>query len=816
MHAWCATTNIPWISDDTYVSLACEWEKSECVFQFWINREEQFYCELSECTQSTSGDNTVTGNCPKAKCSCMKDAYMCGREVDMSELVKNVKGPSEWYCENGKNCWYNEYSTLVSVFPDNIRLSCDVGECVNEQDILDTAPIEEKFSSYTETMIIAAIAVACILLYTITKYTASRQKKLFGTRIQLTDMDEGDDLASYSTTAEISLTFSDISYSVQGKSILSNLSGFVEPGQMLAVMGPSGAGKSSLLDILARKHKRGVASGNILLNGASPNMKQFRRLTGFVDQDDSLMGTLTVRETLTYAAMMRLPRNMPLQAKLKRVEEVIQELGISKIADSKIGMPGKRGISGGEKRRVSIGKELVTGPSLLFLDEPTSGLDAYNAGVVMDCLQRLAHESKRTIIVTIHQPRSNIYKMFDSLMLLSAGQLVYFGPTNSCSSYFRDLGFSIPADYNIADYLIDLTMKRPDDTDSTQHDTLTPFSNSQREQEEFDLLSESNHAHYLTDSFRSSELYENIKNRIGRSNPGGPFSVWVDPPGQDVSILSITQFYHELSLLSSRTFINMYRNPMLFFAHFAFSVVLAILLGSLFWQVDVDLSGVQNRLGVLFFMCALLGFAATSSLDMFNKERLLFMRERENGYYSAGAYFLAKVMFDIIPLRVIPPLVMGSICYYMIGLNPSLLIFAKFLLVLVLFNLAAAGLCLCFATGIKNLSIANLLASLTMLFSMLFGGFLLNKDHIPPVLSWLQHLSFFNYGYEALIVNELKDITLRDKSIADIQIPGPIILARFGFNGQAFWANVNRLLFFILFTLSISFMFLKHFVKEQR
>jgi ABC-type multidrug transport system permease subunit len=166
---------------------------------------------------------------------------------------------------------------------------------------------------------------------------------------------------------------------------------------------------------------------------------------------------------------------------------------------------------------------------------------------------------------------------------------------------------------------------------------------------------------------------------------------------------------------------------MLFFAHFAFSVVLAILLGSLFWQVDVDLSGVQNRLGVLFFMCALLGFAATSSLDMFNKERLLFMRERENGYYSAGTYFLAKVMFDIIPLRVIPPLVMGSICYYMIGLNPSLLIFAKFLLVLVLFNLAAAGLCLCFATGIKNLSIANLLASLAMLFSMLFGGFLLNK-----------------------------------------------------------------------------------------
>ena len=158
--------------------------------------------------------------------------------------------------------------------------------------------------------------------------------------------------------------------------------------------------------------------------------------------------------------------------------------------------------------------------------------------------------------------------------------------------------------------------------------------------------------------------------------------------------------------------------------------MLGVLLGSLFWQVDVDLSGVQNRLGVLFFMCALLGFASTSALDMFSKERVLFMRERENGYYDPASYFCAKVLFDIVPLRVLPPLVMGSISYYMVGLNPALTVFGKFLLVLVLFNLAAAGLCLCFATAFKNVSAANLLASLVMLFSMLFGGFLLNKGNV--------------------------------------------------------------------------------------
>lgn len=252
-------------------------------------------------------------------------------------------------------------------------------------------------------MIIGAIFIACILLFAITKVTASRQKKMFGTRIELEDDDDDQDDLLNANNTEVALTFSDISYTVAGKAILQNISGYVEPGQICGVMGPSGAGKSSLLDILSRKHKRGITSGKIMINGMQPTRRQFKRLTGFVDQDDSLMGTLTVRETLTYAALMRLPRNMPLKAKQKRVEDVIQELGIAKIADSQIGIPGQRGISGGEKRRVSIGKELVTSPSLLFLDEPTSGLDAYNAGVVMECLKKLAHEGKRTIVVTIHQ-----------------------------------------------------------------------------------------------------------------------------------------------------------------------------------------------------------------------------------------------------------------------------------------------------------------------------------------------------------------------------------------------------------------------------
>lgn len=296
--------------------------------------------------------------------------------------------------------------------------------------------------------------MACIITYTVVRITARRQRQLYGAGIRLTDeTSEQVAQALESTRKEVFLTFDQVCYSVGGKDILNGLSGYVEPGQMLAIMGPSGAGKSSLLDILARKHKRGVASGTIMINGKVPDRKHFKQITGFVDQDDTLMSTLTVRETLMYSAMLQLPRSMPVQLKQKRVEDVIQELGLDAIADVTIGAPGRRGISGGEKRRVSIGKELVTSPSLLFLDEPTSGLDAYNAGVVMECLRKLTKQGRRTVVVTIHQPRSNIFKMFDSLMLLGGGHTVYFGPADATSRYFNDIGFPVPADYNIADYL---------------------------------------------------------------------------------------------------------------------------------------------------------------------------------------------------------------------------------------------------------------------------------------------------------------------------------------------------------------------------
>lgn len=266
-----------------------------------------------------------------------------------------------------------------------------------------------------------------------------------------------------------SLHFSDISYTLGNRKILDGISGCIKPGQVMAIMGASGAGKSTFLDILAKKNKKGTITGTTLVNGREVSDSEFRKVVGYVDQEDTLMPTLTAYETVLYSALLRLPREMSLEAKKYRTLETMQELGILGIKDMTIGSSGKsivrvamlganaptghRSISGGEKRRVSIACELVTSPSILFLDEPTSGLDAYNAYNVVESLASLARDYNRTVVLTIHQPRSNIVAMFDHLVLLAQGKTVYSGEFSKCHNYLERIGQPCPPGFNIADYL---------------------------------------------------------------------------------------------------------------------------------------------------------------------------------------------------------------------------------------------------------------------------------------------------------------------------------------------------------------------------
>ncbi|KAJ3297942.1 hypothetical protein HK104_011342 [Borealophlyctis nickersoniae] len=713
--------------------------------------------------------------------------------------------------------------------------------------------------------------------------------------------------------------------------VLEGVQGVVKPGEVMAIMGASGAGKTTFLDILARRSKAGVVSGEILVNGKFISDQEFRSVVGFVDQEDTLMDTLTVYETILYSALLRLPRTMSLQAKRQRVHETMMELGILGIANRRIGKAGKRGISGGEKRRVSIACELVTSPSILFLDEPTSGLDSYNAYNVIESLVSLARNYQRTVIFTIHQPRSNIYALFDKLVLLAKGKMVYSGPAQQAViDHFANLGFVCPLGFNIADYLVDLTMhvsegsgrqsvgeesnggsstvitfdsptrpqlaRRLSVREQQEESLFTPKAHSNghaeasegessegpnvmREPSEASLFLDSDnqsvvlqpprsfkrrdadgsngtvreqrrgglnpHLQALVEGYATSttaaaigaEIASALQTAndippIGEGTPLGANPSIRPRPSRSSLAAATTDFtnifisapshratwYTQFKILSNRTFKNLYRNPDLLQTHYAISIVVAVLCGVLFWHLDLTLAGFQNRMGVLFFVCAVFGFGCLSSMQVFASERLIFMRERANHYYSPVTYFTSKVLFDLIPLRVIPPILLGLISYPMIGLRADTPFYMlRHILTLVLFNLTAASACLAISVMFANTSLASLVATLVMLFEMLFGGLLLNKVMIPVYARWLNTLSFFNLAWEALLVNEVNGLTLYDERLGlKINVPGAVILQTFGLDALGFWRDVTRLAILCGIFLTIAFVWLQVMVKERR
>jgi len=274
----------------------------------------------------------------------------------------------------------------------------------------------------------------------------------------------------------------------------------------------------------------------------------------------------------------------------------------------------------------------------------------------------------------------------------------------------------------------------------------------------------------------------------------------------------------QFRILSGRAFKNIYRDPALLGAHYISAVVVALICAYLYYQVSNSIEGFQNRLGLFFFALALFGFSCLSSLGLFANERLLFMRERANGYYSTFTYFSSKVLFDIVPLRVVPPLVFGGIVYGLVGLVPEVSAFWKFLLALVLFNLSTAGVVMLLSVACPNTGVASLVGTLVMLANLLFTGLLINAQSVHWAFRWLFTASFFHAAFEALAVNELRYLTITDhKYGVDIELPAATVLSLFGLRAESFWfPNIVLLAFFFLAFTTASFFVLHYYVREKR
>ncbi|CAI7614595.1 hypothetical protein N7533_013384 [Penicillium manginii] len=924
------------------VTFSCKDDDKSCNFQFWVDQVESFYCGLDTCDwnlKSEVDSNTTSYRCENVECKCIPGRFLCGENgsIDLKDfLAQLIKGPATFSTKatrDGSSSVFSEpqMNTLISgVFGDpSIFLSCDSGECLYKTNI----PGYERPVKTINTPLIAGVIAGCALFVVaailIVWYLSRRAARHNYTRLSLSDDSDDETARLLAEHRPAALYWDNVSYHLNGKEILSGIQGACTPGQITAIMGASGAGKTSFLDILARKNKRGAVSGNFYVNGEKIDDGDFKTMTGFVDQEDTMLPTLTVHETILTSALLRLPRDMSRAAKEQKVLEVEKQLGISHIKDQMIGSEegNGRGISGGEKRRVGIACELVTSPSILFLDEPTSGLDAFNAFNVVECLVTLAKTYNRTVIFTIHQPRSNIVALFDRLILLAEGRAVYSGLFSSCQQYFDEVGYSCPAGFNIADYLVDLTMHASgahsngsyevyideserldgqagppktassslravksvasvsnvsfeDNSSSAAEQTRRPKHKrriSVKQQQERQLFSRRKDDRPTTPktdeedaTLEASDAQQWL--RLSRQKQGQVPPQILDDPDQlpppapgtsDLDILvasyadsDVARSIHEeivaavrsaqaangstnshlagetgsqpkgfarvsltrqFLILSQRTWRNLYRNPMLMLTHYAIAILLAVLSGFLFYGLTDDIKGFQNRLGLFFFILALFGFSTLTSLTVFSSERLLFVRERANGYYHPVTYFAAKVVFDIVPLRLIPPIIMGVIIYPMTGLIAAWPEFLHFMLVLVLFNLAAANICLFIGIIIRDGGVANLVGSLVMLFSLLFAGLLLNHDAIPSSALWLQSLSIFHYGFEALIVNEVTFLTLIDHKYGlDIEVPGASILSAFGFDTLAYWYDVAGLAVFSGAFIIIAYAAMHFLLVEKR
>ncbi|OMO80346.1 ABC transporter-like protein [Corchorus capsularis] len=505
------------------------------------------------------------------------------------------------------------------------------------------------------------------------------------------------------------------------KVILNKINGIVEPGEMLAMLGPSGSGKTTLLTALGGR-LGGRLHGTITYNG-KPFSNSTKRNTGFVTQDDVLYPHLTVTETLVYTALLRLPNSFTKEEKITHAEAVITQLGLVRCKNSIIGGLFLRGISGGERKRVSIGQEMLINPSLLFLDEPTSGLDSTTAQRIVSTLLELA-KGGRTVVLTIHQPSSRLFYMFHKVLLLSEGNPLYFGQGSAAMDYFSSIGFAPSVAMNPSDFLLDLangiSSNELQEDQSTVKKTLI-------------AAYKSNIADKLKDEI------EEIESHSPQGLEKKKFARWATNWWQQFTILlqrGVKERKHE-----SFAGLNIFQ-----------VLIVAFLAGLLWWQSDI--AHLQDQIGLLFFASGFWGFYPLfQAIFTFPQERMMLEKERSSGMYRLSSYFMSRTIADL-PMELILPTAFIIITYWMAGLKPSAGNFLHTLFVVLFSVLVAQGLGLALGALVMDQKKATILGTVIMLAFLLTGGYYI--QHVPAFISWLKYVSISYHTYKLFLGSQYK------------------------------------------------------------
>lgn len=499
------------------------------------------------------------------------------------------------------------------------------------------------------------------------------------------------------------------------KNILDDVSAYLPSGTLTAIIGGSGSGKTTLLNQMSGRMKgtRIRTSGRTLFNG-SEDMSAIR--SAYVIQQDILLHTLTVRETLRYAAQLRLPSSVTQAERKQMVEEVIAELSLKEAAETRIGNHAHKGCSGGEKRRTSLGVQLLSNPSLLWLDEPTTGLDSTSAYQVVKTLRNLARKG-RTIIVTIHQPRSEIWRLFDNVILLTRGSPAYTGSARDCLGYFAKLGHEMPPFTNPAEHLIDVVSvdNRSEEAEAAAEDRVRHIKAAWRE--------------------HSERVY---REKRGQGTIAAPAE-----PRQAPATPRHSGFLQQIKVMTSRTWVVTIRDPMGMFGSILEAVSMAIITGWIFLNLDGSLSGIRSRQGALYNAASLQGYL----ILLFETYRLtddiqLFDEEARQGVVSIPAFLisrrLARFFLEDLPV----PLIFSVIYYFMVGFRADGGRFLTFFSVILLGHYIAVCFAMVCVAVSRNFAGASLVANLAYTLQSMACGYFIQSNTIPIYVRWTKWTAY--------------------------------------------------------------------------
>ncbi|XP_068634199.1 pleiotropic drug resistance protein TUR2-like [Aristolochia californica] len=558
----------------------------------------------------------------------------------------------------------------------------------------------------------------------------------------------------------LSITFEDVIYSVdmpqemkaQGIPedklvLLKGVSGAFRPGVLTALMGVSGAGKTTLMDVLAGRKTGGYIEGNIRISGYPKKQETFARISGYCEQNDIHSPHVSVYESLVYSAWLRLPAEVNSETRKMFIEEVMELVELDTLREALVGLPGVNGLSTEQRKRLTIAVELVANPSIIFMDEPTSGLDARAAAIVMRTVRNTV-DTGRTVVCTIHQPSIDIFEAFDELFLMKrGGEEIYVGPLGHNSlhliKYFEDLDGvgKIKNGYNPATWMLEVT--------STSQEETTGVN--------------------FAEIYKNSDLYRRNKALITElSTP---------PPGSKDLYFPTTYsrpFITQCIACLWKQRMSYWRNPPYTAVRFLFTIFIALMFGTIFWDLGTKTRTQQdllNAMGSMYSAVLFLGVQNASSVQpVVSVERTVFYRERAAGMYSALPYAFAQVAVEV-PYVLVQTLAYGIIVYAMIAFEWTAAkffwyIFFMFftLLYFTFYGMMAVGLT-------PNQDVAAIVSAAFYAIWNLFAGFIVPRPRIPIWWRWYYWACPVAWTLYGLAGSQFGDITLdmedRDQTVKE-------------------------------------------------